>query len=96
MLEVIRALMARPRVMLLDEPAAGLNDAETVELGTLLRAVRASGITVVVVEHNMSLVMGVADQVIVLDAGSIVAAGTPGEIQRDPRVVAAYVGAEVA
>ncbi|HET7365265.1 MAG TPA: ABC transporter ATP-binding protein [Burkholderiales bacterium] len=96
MLEVIRALMARPRVMLLDEPAAGLNDAETAELGTLLGAVRASGVTVVVVEHNMSLVMGVADQVIVLDAGSIVAAGTPAEIQRDPRVVAAYVGAQAA
>ena len=96
MLEVIRALMARPRMMLLDEPAAGLNDAETADLGALLRAVRAAGVTVIVVEHNMSLVMGVADQVIVLDAGSIVAAGTPGEIQRDPRVVAAYVGAEIA
>jgi branched-chain amino acid transport system ATP-binding protein len=95
MLEVIRALMARPRVVLLDEPAAGLNDAETAELALLLTAVRASGVTVVVVEHNMSLVMGVADQVIVLDAGSIVAAGTPAEIQANPRVVAAYVGAEV-
>ena len=95
LLEVVRALMARPRVMLLDEPAAGLNDAETAELGTLLRAVRASGITVLVVEHNMSLVMGVADQVIVLDAGSIVANGTPAEIQRDPRVVEAYVGQDL-
>ncbi len=94
-LEVVRALMARPRVMLLDEPAAGLNDAETAELGRLLRAVRASGITVLVVEHNMSLVMGVADHVIVLDAGSIVASGTPAEIQRDPRVVEAYVGQDL-
>jgi branched-chain amino acid transport system ATP-binding protein len=92
LLEVVRALMARPRVMLLDEPAAGLNDAETAELAALLRAVRASGITVLVVEHNMSLVMGVADRVIVLDAGSIVASGTPAEIQRNPRVVEAYVG----
>jgi len=95
LLEVMRALMAGPRLMLLDEPAAGLNDAETAELATLLRAVRDSGVTVVVVEHNMSLVMGVADQVIVLDAGSIVASGTPAEIQRNPRVVEAYVGKEL-
>ena len=95
LLEVVRALMARPRVMLLDEPAAGLNDAETADLAALLRAVRASGITVLVVEHNMSLVMGVADQVIVLDVGSIVASGTPAEIQRNPRVVEAYVGQDV-
>jgi branched-chain amino acid transport system ATP-binding protein len=96
LLEVIRALMARPRVMLLDEPAAGLNDAETAELAQLLRAVRASGVTVVVVEHNMSLVMGVADEVIVLDAGSIVAKGTPAAIQANPRVVEAYIGPELA
>ena len=92
LLEVIRALMARPRVVLLDEPAAGLNDAETAELASLLRAVRDSGITVAVVEHNMSLVMGVADQVIVLDLGAVIASGTPGEIQRNPRVIEAYVG----
>jgi branched-chain amino acid transport system ATP-binding protein len=96
LLEVIRALMARPRMVLLDEPAAGLNDAETAELASLLRAVGDSGITVVVVEHNMSLVMGVADQVIVLDAGAVVAAGTPAEIQRNPRVIEAYVGQETA
>ena len=95
LLEVMRALMAQPRLILLDEPAAGLNDAETAELAALLRAVRDTGTTVVVVEHNMSLVMGVADQVIVLDAGSIVASGTPAEIQRNPRVVEAYVGQEV-
>ena len=95
LLEVVRALMARPRVMLLDEPAAGLNDAETAELGALLRAVRTSGITVLVVEHNMSLVMGIADQVIVLDAGSVVASGTPAEIQSNPRVVEAYVGQDL-
>ncbi|HUZ74394.1 MAG TPA: ABC transporter ATP-binding protein [Stellaceae bacterium] len=94
LLEVVRALMARPRLLLLDEPAAGLNDAETADLAALLRAVRDSGITVMVVEHNMSLVMGVADEVIVLDAGSIVAHGTPREIQNDARVIAAYVGQE--
>jgi branched-chain amino acid transport system ATP-binding protein len=96
LLEVVRALMAQPRLLLLDEPAAGLNDAETAELAELLRAVRDAGISVVVVEHNMSLVMGVADQVIVLDAGSVVAAGTPREIQQDARVIAAYVGSEAA
>jgi len=94
LLEVVRALMAGPRLLLLDEPAAGLNDAETADLASLLRAVRDSGITVIVVEHNMSLVMGVADQVIVLDAGKGVAAGAPREIQKDKRVIAAYVGEE--
>jgi branched-chain amino acid transport system ATP-binding protein len=94
LLEVVRALMAQPRLLLLDEPAAGLNDAETAELAGLLRAVRDAGISVVVVEHNMSLVMGVADQVIVLDAGSVVASGTPRAIQQGERVIAAYVGSE--
>ena len=95
LLEVIRALMARPRLVLLDEPAAGLNDAETAELAALLRAVRDSGVTVMVVEHNMSLVMGVADQVIVLDVGGVVASGTPREIQGNARVIEAYVGKEL-
>ena len=95
LLEVVRALMAEPRLLLLDEPAAGLNDAETADLAELLRAVRDSGITVMVVEHNMSLVMGVADEVIVLDAGSIVARGAPREIQKNERVIAAYVGASI-
>jgi branched-chain amino acid transport system ATP-binding protein len=94
LLEVVRALMSQPRLLLLDEPAAGLNDAETAELAELLRAVRDAGISVVVVEHNMSLVMGVADQVIVLDAGSVVAMGSPRMIQQDARVIAAYVGSE--
>jgi branched-chain amino acid transport system ATP-binding protein len=94
LLEVIRALMAQPRMVLLDEPAAGLNDAETSELAAVLRAVCSSGVTVMVVEHNMSLVMGIADLVIVLDAGAIVASGTPSEIQRDKHVIEAYVGQE--
>jgi branched-chain amino acid transport system ATP-binding protein len=92
LLEVIRALMAGPRMLLLDEPAAGLNDVETAELASLLRAVRNSGVTVMVVEHNMSLVMGVADRVVVLDAGSLVASGTPQEVRQNSRVIEAYIG----
>jgi branched-chain amino acid transport system ATP-binding protein len=88
--------MARPRLLLLDEPAAGLNDSETGELASLLRAVRDSGVTVMVVEHNMSLVMGAADLVTVLDAGYLVASGSPQEIRRNARVIEAYVGPEAA
>jgi branched-chain amino acid transport system ATP-binding protein len=91
-LEVLRALMAKPRVLLLDEPAAGLNDAETAELAAVLLAVKQTGVTMIVVEHNMSLVMGIADAIVVLDAGSVVAEGTPAAIQNDARVLEAYVG----
>jgi branched-chain amino acid transport system ATP-binding protein len=92
LLEIARALMASPRVLLLDEPAAGLNDAETNELAKVISAVRFSGTTVVVVEHNMSLVMSIADEIIVLDAGSLIAHGSPSEIQRNELVIEAYVG----
>jgi branched-chain amino acid transport system ATP-binding protein len=96
LLDVIRALMARPRMLLLDEPAAGLNDSETADLASLLRAVRNIGVTVMVVEHNMSLVMGVADQVMVLDAGALVASGSPQAIRQNARVIEAYVGQDKA
>jgi branched-chain amino acid transport system permease protein len=94
LLEVCRALMARPRLLLLDEPAAGLNDAETAELAALLAAVRDVGLTILLVEHNMSLVMDLADQVVVLDLGRLLAHGTPRQIQRDQRVIDAYLGVE--
>jgi branched-chain amino acid transport system ATP-binding protein len=93
--EIARALAADPRLLLMDEPAAGLNDTETAELRELIRRIGASGVTVLLVEHNMGLVMQVSDTVLVLDYGSKLAEGTTTEIQNDPRVIAAYLGGEV-
>ncbi|MFH0847757.1 MAG: ABC transporter ATP-binding protein [Chloroflexota bacterium] len=89
-----RALATEPKLLLLDEPGAGLNTMEKRGLGDLIKRIREMGITVVLVEHDMELVMGTAERVIVLDYGEKIAEGTPGEIQRNKRVIAAYLGEE--
>ncbi|MCP4284759.1 MAG: ABC transporter ATP-binding protein, partial [Gammaproteobacteria bacterium] len=93
--EIARALAAKPKLLLMDEPAAGLNDTETVEMRDLIRRISESGISVLLVEHNMGLVMQVSDRVLVIDYGSRLAEGSPEEIQNDPKVIQAYLGGEV-
>src|ERR1700676_4064437 len=94
LLEVIRALMAQPKLLCLDDPAAGLNKPERGNVANLLRAIRTLGIPVLIVEHNMSLVMNVADHVVVMDSGAIIATGAPSEIKRNSRVIRALSGAK--
>jgi branched-chain amino acid transport system ATP-binding protein len=91
-LEIARALGTRPGVILLDEPAAGTNPVEKRELAALIRQVNADGVSVLLIEHDMKLVMSVADRIVVLNFGRRIAEGTPEQIQRDPAVVAAYLG----
>jgi len=92
-LEIARALAAKPKVILLDEPAAGLNHTETGEIEELVRKVAQSGITVVLVEHDMKLVMNLSDHILVLDYGKKLAEGTAAEVRANPDVIAAYLGA---
>ena len=93
-LELARALVSRPHIILLDEPASGLNSSETDEMAALILKLRESGTTVLLVEHDMNLVMRVADNIVVLNYGEKIAEGTPREIQTDEQVVTAYLGAD--
>ncbi|ELK41985.1 ABC transporter ATP-binding protein [Brevibacillus agri] len=94
LMEIARAMVAGPKLLLLDEPAAGLNHTETAEMSRMFCEIRDSGTAILLVEHDMDMIMTIADRIVVLDQGTKIAEGTPREIQENPRVIAAYLGTE--
>ncbi|MDR1519068.1 MAG: ABC transporter ATP-binding protein [Planctomycetota bacterium] len=94
LLEIVRGLASDPKLILLDEPAAGMNSGEKAQLDLLLKRILGTGVTILMIEHDMKLMMGVADYIYVLNYGSVLAQGEPAEIQRNPDVITAYLGGE--